>query len=356
MSSSPTMSSTLAASHTMTAAASVMPRPRRGRAAGTKRGGVAPQLRFRLPDGTVAGAQLLRIGDPAAGVDGLVVHTFKAAMLDEPAKSRSFLEPLQIEALLEAAREQEREARGLTWEDVRMIRASDRPAVVLARELRVSDVLIGKIRRGELWNGRPGPRRRNDVARVAPILTYVLAGPRVSEGCGILHHHVDLAGARVHIAGTKTSAGDRGMPLLPALHETVQDHVAAWPGANTDPLYVTRNGRANTPNNVRKTILDPALERANEILEAPGPRADPPPDPAHAAADLRVDPGRGRGRPAPRQRHGRPRRLQAHARRLPAGPRPGRRPDGRAMGRSLDDAYELLGGRLGRRRGAGFPY
>ena len=33
---------------------------------------------------------------------------------------------------------------------------------------------------------------------------------------------------------------------------------------------MTRNGRRNTPNNVRKTILNPAVERANELLEADG--------------------------------------------------------------------------------------
>jgi hypothetical protein len=35
-------------------------------------------------------------------------------------------------------------------------------------------------------------------------------------------------------------------------------------------VFVTRNGHRNTPNNVRKTLLNPAVARANELLEADG--------------------------------------------------------------------------------------
>jgi hypothetical protein len=34
--------------------------------------------------------------------------------------------------------------------------------VALARELGVSDTLIRTVRRGEIWNGRPGKPNRND--------------------------------------------------------------------------------------------------------------------------------------------------------------------------------------------------
>jgi integrase len=200
------------------------------------------------------------------------VPTFKQARLKEPPPSRSFLEPLQIEYLLRAADELERQARGLTWEKVRYIRASPAPAVALARELHVSDVLIGKVRRGVVWNGEPGPRNRNDVPRRTPVLTFVLAGPRVSEGCGIDGVHLDLAShpGRLRIAGTKSSAGDRWVPLLPALRDALITHRADFPFGAGDPVFVTRNGRRNTPNNVRKTILNPAVARANELLEADG--------------------------------------------------------------------------------------
>jgi hypothetical protein len=78
---------------------------------------------------------------------------------------RSLLDPEQIAAVLLAADAIEAEHRGLTWDDVRMIRASGASAVALARELGVSDSLIGKARRGVLWAERAEPRNRNDVPR-----------------------------------------------------------------------------------------------------------------------------------------------------------------------------------------------
>jgi integrase len=138
--------------------------------------------------------------------------------------------------------------------------------------LHVSDVLIGRVRRGLVWYGEPGPRHRNDVPRRTPLLTYALAGPRVSEGCGIDGVHLDLAShpGRLRIAGTKSSAGDRWVPLLPALRDALLAYRADYPFGPADPVFGTRNGRRNTPNNIRKTILNPAVERANELLEADG--------------------------------------------------------------------------------------
>lgn len=81
-----------------------------------------------------------------------------------PRPERSFLEPEQVAALLEAAGAGEAEHAGLTWEAVDRIRSSDRSAVALARDLGASDVLVGKVPRGELWRDRP-ERNRNDVAR-----------------------------------------------------------------------------------------------------------------------------------------------------------------------------------------------
>ena len=70
---------------------------------------------------------------------------------------RSFLELEQIDALLRAATLAEAAQRGLTWEKVAHIRASDASAVALARELGVSDTLIGKVRRRE--PGTSAPKR-----------------------------------------------------------------------------------------------------------------------------------------------------------------------------------------------------
>jgi integrase len=186
--------------------------------------------------------------------------------------SRSYLEPEQIVAVLRAAELIEAEHRGLTWETVARIRASRESNVTLARELRVSDTLIRKVRRGELWNDRAEPRNRNDVPRRVIAETLIFAGPRASELCGLRAHHVDLAAGRVRISRetTKTDAGERIVPLLPALRERLTDHRLDYPGPPSAPAFPTRNGTAQHPDNIRSRILEPIRRRANELLQAEG--------------------------------------------------------------------------------------
>jgi integrase len=153
-----------------------------------------------------------------------------------------------------------------------MIRGSSASAVALARALGVSDTLVRKVRRGELWNGQPGPRNRNDVPRRAPIETLLLAGLRVSELCGLDGSHVDLAAGRLRVprSVTKTDAGERVLPLLPSLRERLGEHRARYPSGAGQAVFLTRTGRRNTPNNVLKRILAPARIQANELLAAQG--------------------------------------------------------------------------------------
>jgi integrase len=185
---------------------------------------------------------------------------------------RSFLELEQIDALLRAATLAEAAQRGLTWEKVAHIRSSDASAVALARELGVSDTLIGKVRRRELWNERAEARNRHDVPRRIVVETLILAGPRISEFCGLSAHHLDLAGGRLRIPrdATKTDAGERQIPLVPVLREHLTDHRLDFPSAGGEPAFPTRNGTRPHPDNVRARILAPLRERANELLEADG--------------------------------------------------------------------------------------
>ena len=71
--------------------------------------------------------------------------------LKVPPAARSFLEPHHIAALLEAAHQLDGRGGVLDWDKVAYIRQSDKSAVKLARDLGVSDVLIGKVRRGLVW-------------------------------------------------------------------------------------------------------------------------------------------------------------------------------------------------------------
>jgi integrase len=185
---------------------------------------------------------------------------------------RSYLQPVEIVAVLEAASAIEAETRGLDWEKVRYIRASPKSAVALARELRVSDVLVGKVRRGVIWTDAPEKPNRNDVPRRAIIEQLLLLGLRVSELCGLLGHDADLAVQMVRVRRevTKTDAGERAIPMLPAARSRLIDHKARRPYGATGPVFATRNGTPNTPNNVLNTVLAPVHGRANELLAAQG--------------------------------------------------------------------------------------
>ncbi len=142
----------------------------------------------------------------------------------------------------------------------------------LARELGVSDTLVRKVRRGELWQGSAGPRNRNDVPRRVIVETLIFAGPRISELCGLDRPHVDVAVGRLRIArsATKTAAGERIVPIVPALHRHLAEHFTQYATNAAGPAFPTRNGTPQQPDNVRSRIINPARTRANEQLAADG--------------------------------------------------------------------------------------
>jgi integrase len=200
------------------------------------------------------------------------VPALKSAAPKAERPRRSFLEAKQIAAVLRAADLIEAEHRGLTWERVDLIRSSSRSAVSLARELGVSDTLIRKVRRRELWNGAPTPRNRNDVPRRVVIETLIPGGLRVSELCGLDGPHVDIAGGRLRVprSATKSDAGERNVPIVPALRQGLTEHRTEYPSGQGEPAFPTRNGTRQHPDNIRARILAPIRERANEQLEAEG--------------------------------------------------------------------------------------
>jgi integrase len=185
--------------------------------------------------------------------------------LRERRPSRSFLEVGQSLFLFEAARAIERDQQGLRWEDVHAIRASSESAVRLGERYGVSDTLIRKIRRGEVWTRR-SERRRNDVPRLPLIATLVLSGMRVSELCSLDGRHMDFARRTIQVPRVKTDAGERSIPMLPVLYELLLEHRTEFDYGPRDPVFATRNGSRNRPDNVRSRILTPVYTRANELL------------------------------------------------------------------------------------------
>jgi integrase len=207
--------------------------------------------------------------------------------LKAPPAARSFLEPHHIAALLEAAHQLDGRGGVLDWDKVDYIRHSDKSAVKLARELGVSDVLIGKVRRGQVWNDpRTGHRRQ----RRAIIGALVLAGPRISELCGLPEDRLDLAGGRILIPPrdmdetgpqTKTFAGERIIPMVPALREILLESRArsTESSESTSAAFSTRNGTPQTPGNVAHHVLAPTVALAAELLrerrQTPMPNVTP---------------------------------------------------------------------------------
>ena len=68
----------------------------------------------------------------------------------------------------------------------------------------------------------------------------------------------------------KTDASDRVVPMVPALHEILLEHRADHEWGPNDPVFATRNGTRNTPDNVRRRVLAGVHERANILLDDGG--------------------------------------------------------------------------------------
>ena len=105
------------------------------------------------------------------------------------------------------------------------------------------------------------------MPRLVVVATLVLAGPRISELCLLDGRHVDLAHRQIHLPRPKTDASERTVPMVPALHEILLGHRAEYGWGPDDPVFATRNGTRNTPDNLRRRILAGVHRHANELLE-----------------------------------------------------------------------------------------
>jgi integrase len=111
---------------------------------------------------------------------------------------------------------------------------------------------------------------RTIVPRRAIIAALALAGPRVSEACLFDGAHMDFARGAIRFPRVKTDASERVVPMVPSLREVLVAHRAEFMYEPGQPVFATRSGRRNTPDNIRNRILAPANARANELLRERG--------------------------------------------------------------------------------------
>jgi integrase len=143
-------------------------------------------------------------------------------------------------------------------------------------------------------------RDRQHVARRATLATLVFAGLRIGELLSLRWRDVDLSAGRITVRASKTDAGMRQIDMLPVLRdELLTLKASARRGGPNDLVFATSRGQPQSPTNIRRRVLAPAVRRANEQLakadEVPLPERLTPHKLRHTFASLLVslgvDPG-----------------------------------------------------------------
>jgi integrase len=149
------------------------------------------------------------------------------------------------------------------------------PAKGKKRRLRVSEprrASIGAAQVAALLQASPNRTHR------AILATAIMAGGlRVSELTGLRRSDLNLAHSTLTVRGTKTAAAARTVELPPDLRDELAAYVAGHQQAPDDWLFPGRGGQRRDRNAVRRRVLYPAIERANELLasrELPAISAD----------------------------------------------------------------------------------
>jgi integrase len=117
--------------------------------------------------------------------------------------------------------------------------------------------------------------RKGDTRRRRALLAVLtLGGLRIGEALDLRWRDVNLAGQRLRVTASKTAAGIRDVVLSPALLEALTEYRAQTRHHEPDDLiFGTAAGKRDSDSNVRTRYLAPAVERANGGLEAEGSEA-----------------------------------------------------------------------------------
>ena len=105
------------------------------------------------------------------------------------------------------------------------------------------------------------------VGRQALVATLLLSGLRIDEACSLLVGGVRRSDHILNIPDAKTPTGVREVNIVYGLRPILSAHLDAFrsgaPGES--PVFATRNGTAQSPNNMREDVWYGALELAKEL-------------------------------------------------------------------------------------------
>jgi integrase len=105
----------------------------------------------------------------------------------------------------------------------------------------------------------------------ALVATMTLAGTRVGEACNARWRDADLARGKLRIPESKSDAGERIIDISPLLLDELKMHKAsAGYDKPSDFIFPTRNGTRRHRSNVTRSVLKPAITRANQARARDG--------------------------------------------------------------------------------------
>ncbi|MFL5856999.1 MAG: tyrosine-type recombinase/integrase [Solirubrobacteraceae bacterium] len=114
-------------------------------------------------------------------------------------------------------------------------------------------------------------RSDQKVARREILATLALAGLRVTELCQMTWKQLDFAHARIQIPDAKTPAGIREVDMTPLLHEILLDYRTRLAGVDpAEPVFPTRSGKPRDKDNIRNRVLARCVQRASQNRESAG--------------------------------------------------------------------------------------
>lgn len=109
--------------------------------------------------------------------------------------------------------------------------------------------------------------RQKLSGREAIVGTLLFAGLRAHELCNLLWRDVDLAGARIVVGRSKTAAGLREIKIQPILRDILAAYKAhAHRGDPDELVFPTLCGGRRDADNLRSRVLAAVLGRADELL------------------------------------------------------------------------------------------